>query len=290
MRLLLGWVLTIALGAGFAAAGSAQPYVKASEKAMVSQTVDGTVVTVEYSRPSARGREIFGALVPWNQVWTPGANWATTFDFSRDVTVAGEKVAAGKYSVWALPGEKEWTILLHEDPDRFHLKKPKPAECRYSLSVKPHEASHVESLAFYFTDMGPTGATLNLHWGDTAVALPIGVERSFEVPDISEADATAYLGRYEFKIFGARPEPIEMKLTLVFVEGQLRGYLNGQESLRLVPTGTKHSSLLADLRAGRIVNVQDFPWEFEIGGAGRATGYEFRNDPGGVRIAGERLD
>ena len=205
------------------------------------------------------------------------------------MTIAGKEAAAGRYSVWALPGEDEWTILLHDDPDRFHLKKPQPDECRYRFSVKPHQSYHVEALAFYFTEIGPSGTTLNLHWGETVVALPIEVERSFDIPEISEADAAPYLGRYDFKIFGAAPEPIEMRLTLVFVEGQLRGYLNGQESLRLIPAGAKHSFLLADLRAGRIVNVQDFAWTFTVDG-GRATSYEFRNDPGGVRIAGRRLD
>ena len=278
------------LGALLNISGSAQPYLKASPKATVSQTVDGTTIAVEYSRPSARGRVIFGSLVKWDAIWTPGANWATTFEFTRDVTMAGEKVAAGKYSVWTLPGESEWKILLHEDPELFHLKKPKPDECSYSLTVPPHAAPHVEQLAFYFTDITPDSTILNLHWGETAIALPIKIEPSFKVTKLTQAEVAPYLGRYDFNVFAGGPEPNKMKLTVVAVEGELRGYLGNQETIQLIPTGTKNRFLFADVRAARIVNLQDFPINFVIGDDGRASSFDFRNDPGGVRITGKRLD
>lgn len=278
-------------GACLSMSALAQPYLKASEKAMVAQTVDGTAITVEYSRPAARGREIFGGLVKWDAVWTPGANWATTFDFSRDVTIAGEKVAAGRYSVWTIPGEREWTILLHEDPDRFHLRKPKPEECRYSFTSTPREAAHIENMTFYFNEIGAGGTTLNLHWGDTAVPLAIEVEPTFRISKLSEEEAAPYLGRYKFEVHNVAPEPIEMNLTIVAVEGELRGYLGAKESIQLIPSETKKHFLFADLREGRVSNVQDTPAIFEIGGDGRATGFELRYDPAaGVRLTGKRVD
>lgn len=267
----------------------AQTHLKASEKATVSQTVDGTTIAVEYSRPSARGRELFGALVPWDVVWTPGANWATTLELSRGATVAGQKAAAGRYSVWTLPGAEEWTVMLHEDADRFHLRKVKPEECRYRFTVKPQRADHyAEHLTFSFTGIDAKGATLNLHWGSTVVPIRIEAERSFAVPKVSEADAAALSGLWVFQVRGVVPEPIEMNLKIIEVEGELRGYLGAKESLQFIPTDRANEFLLADLRAGEIVSVQDSPAVFRFSD-GRATGFELEAD-GGVRLTGERRD
>ncbi|MEZ5392362.1 MAG: DUF2911 domain-containing protein [Bryobacterales bacterium] len=88
--------------------------------------MSGTHFEVAYSRPAARGRDLFGGLVKWGEVWTPGANQATTLEFDKDIKVGRETIAAGRYSVWAIPGEAEWTILLDENADRFHIEKPSP--------------------------------------------------------------------------------------------------------------------------------------------------------------------
>ena len=88
--------------------GHGHAQVRASELAIVSQTIDGTVITVEYSRPRVRGRSpVFGKLVTWGEVWTPGANWATTLDVSKDVTIDGHPLPRGKYSVWMEVQPKE---------------------------------------------------------------------------------------------------------------------------------------------------------------------------------------
>src|SRR4051812_37148966 len=87
---------------------------KLSEAATVSQTVDGTRVTLEYSRPSARGRpRLFGGEVKWDEVWTPGANWATTLETDHDLSIEGTTVPKGRYSVWLVVKERgPWTLLL----------------------------------------------------------------------------------------------------------------------------------------------------------------------------------
>jgi hypothetical protein len=76
--------------------------IRASEVGSMSQIIDGTKISMEYSRPRARGRDpLFGGrVVHWNEVWTPGANWATTLEASKDVTLNGQRVPKGKYSVW----------------------------------------------------------------------------------------------------------------------------------------------------------------------------------------------
>ena len=77
--------------------------VKASQSGSVWQEVANTSITVTYDRPVARGRELFGGIVPFAEVWNPGANDATAISFSRDVSINGHSLSAGKYSLWAIP-------------------------------------------------------------------------------------------------------------------------------------------------------------------------------------------
>ncbi len=101
----------------------------------MSQTVDGTVITVEYSRPQARGRDsLFGGEVKWNEVWTPGANWATTLEVNRDIELDGHAVPKGKYSVWMVVEPEQWTVVLDPRAHLFHMKHPGPApdQIRYT--------------------------------------------------------------------------------------------------------------------------------------------------------------
>src|SRR5215212_7024286 len=94
--------LPLILLAGLVAPFSIEAQIRASELAVMSQTIDGTLITVQYSRPRARGRDpIFGTrAVTWGETWTPGANWATTLEVNKPVTINGNPVAKGKYSVW----------------------------------------------------------------------------------------------------------------------------------------------------------------------------------------------
>ena len=78
-----------------------------SQHATVMQAFGATEVTIVYNRPGARGRKLFGDLVPWGKVWCPGADEATTIAITKDVLVAGQRLAAGKYSIWAIPGPDE---------------------------------------------------------------------------------------------------------------------------------------------------------------------------------------
>src|SRR5215218_1928112 len=116
--------LVVGLLAGAARPASAQR--RASELATVTQVIDGATVGIEYYRPMLRGRRPFGpgAVVHWGEVWTPGANWATTLEASRDVRLNGQALPKGKYSVWLIPQETgDWTLFLSPDARRFHTRR-----------------------------------------------------------------------------------------------------------------------------------------------------------------------
>ena len=147
-----------------------------SQRASLDQHVANTVITVTYSRPVARGRELFGALVPYDKPWTPGADRATWIKVTRDVTVNGASLPAGSYSLWAIPRASAWTMIFHKDWNRFHL--PYPGDEGVTLRVddiKAERGQHMEALAWYFPVVEGKDAVLRLHWGDTIVPLAVRV-------------------------------------------------------------------------------------------------------------------
>jgi Protein of unknown function (DUF2911) len=148
---------------------------RASQHGTVSQTVNETVITVEYDRPVARGRELFGELVVWDAIWTPGANRATTIEFSTDVTLEGQALAAGKYGMWTIPRENgRWDVKLVSQWDTHHGMFPFGDEV-LEVTVETQTGAHMEALAFYFPVVGPYEATLRAHWGNTILPLRIEV-------------------------------------------------------------------------------------------------------------------
>lgn len=195
--------LAIALLLLDAGPGSAQ--VRASEPGSVSQTVDGTVITLEYSRPVARGRDsLFGGVVAWGRMWTPGANWATTLEVSRAVRINGSALAEGKYSVWMVPREGgSWDVVFHGEERRFHTQRPDSAGEGEVLRVtaEPRTAEHMETLTWYFPVVTRDGATLRMHWGETYVPLRITVEPSKSVA-LSAGARQPYLGAYTMRLGG----------------------------------------------------------------------------------------
>lgn len=153
----------------------AQP--RPSQHGGVTQTVNETTITLEYDRPLARGRELFGGIVEFDAVWTPGANRATWIEFSAPVTFGGAPVPAGRYGVWTVPHDgRPWEIVLVGEWDTHHSFFPFEAEVA-RVQAEPETGGHMETLAFYFPVVGPYETTLHLHWGTTVLPLRIEVGR-----------------------------------------------------------------------------------------------------------------
>ena len=124
--------------------GNAMPaiaQVKASEISTMSQVIDGTTLTVRYSRPRVRGRNpLFGTVaVHWGEVWTPGANWATTLETDKAITLDGRAVPRGKYSVWFVVRQSgDWTMVLDPKWKQFHHTPPdsNPSQVRFAVHTR----------------------------------------------------------------------------------------------------------------------------------------------------------
>jgi len=145
-----------------------------SQRGSVSQRIASTTVSIEYGRPSARDRSLFGGIVPWGKPWNPGADTATTISFSTTVRLNGSAVAAGTYSLWAIPGEQQWVLILSRAHPVYHEPYPVGRDVR-RLTIAPRTGSHMETLAFYFPVVNERRAELVLHWGTLVAPLTIDV-------------------------------------------------------------------------------------------------------------------
>jgi hypothetical protein len=153
------------------------PRPRPSQHGTVSQEVARTTISVAYDRPVARGRELYGGIVDWDVVSTPGANRATWIEFSTPVTFSGVPVPAGRYGLWHVPHESEpWEIVLVREWDTHHSFFPFESEAA-RVRVLPESGAHMETLAFYFPLVSDYETVLRLHWGTTIVPLRIQVPR-----------------------------------------------------------------------------------------------------------------
>lgn len=143
-----------------------------SQYARLEQRVGRVLVTIEYNRPVARGRRLFGGIVPYGKEWNPGADAASTIAFSGDVDLEGRPVPKGSYSIWAIPAPEEWSFILSRAAKVFHEPYPAGRDA-LRLSIRTQSGPHMETLGFYFPMVDADSALLYLHWGQTV--LPIRV-------------------------------------------------------------------------------------------------------------------
>lgn len=166
-------LIASAAGLALPASSPAQGY-PPSQRGAVTQDVAFTEIVVRYGRPVARGRALFGQLVPWDSVWHPGADSATRISFNHDVLLDEHDVKAGDYSLWLIPRDgRPWTFILSRAAHVFHKPYPGPAADVLRFDVAPEFLSHMESLAIYFPSVVKDDATMRIHWGETAVPIHI---------------------------------------------------------------------------------------------------------------------
>jgi hypothetical protein len=162
------------LGTGVAllAASSVSAQNTRSQLGSVSQSVMSAKIEITYRRPVARGRELFGALVPWGKMWTPAADTAARIAISAPIEVNGAKLDAGSYSIWAFPDSLSWTVVFSSVSSVFHTRYPEGRDVLRVQAV-PHKGDHVETLQFSFPMVDADSARLELRWGTMVVPLAI---------------------------------------------------------------------------------------------------------------------
>jgi Protein of unknown function (DUF2911) len=134
---------------------------------------DGKTITVDYSSPRAKGREIYGGLVPYGEVWRAGANEATTFVSTTDLMVGGTHVPAGSYTIFAIPNKDKWTLVISKKTGEWGTPYPGPSEDLARVDMKASALpSAVENFTIAFDKTGG-GCALRMDWETTRASVDI---------------------------------------------------------------------------------------------------------------------
>lgn len=217
---LLG-VATLAALITLPAPSQAQKY-RISQRATVSQMLGATKVSLDYSRPLARGRaDLFGSVVHWGELWTPGANEATVLDVSDTITLEGHSVPTGRWSMWVIPSQVgAWELVLDKNDSLFHTQRPELTDdqIRFPLEVR-QDAPHEEALLWSFPRIAQNGGTMRLNWGTTQIDLDVAVKSIEPVMTVSASDAAPYLGKWKVTFLpnpdfpGEPPQPAILTIS-----------------------------------------------------------------------------
>jgi len=145
----------------------------------INQMVGLTEIEVEYSRPSMRGREIFGNLVPYGKIWRTGANSSTKISFSTNVQINGQVIKPGKYSLFTVPNESEWGVVFYNDTELWGVPQDwddKKIVLSTSVQIKKHSKPiSTETFTIGFEALNNNNAVLSIMWDDVYVPITIDV-------------------------------------------------------------------------------------------------------------------
>ena len=147
-----------------------------SQHGMVMQRIGTTDISVNYHRPSVKGRKIWGDLVPYGEVWRSGANENTTFITKDDITIEGHKLAAGTYGLHTIPTATTWTVIFSNDHTAWGSFKYDQKKDALRVTVTPRTGTMTEQVTYDIADVTSTGATLLLRWEKLEVPIGIGVD------------------------------------------------------------------------------------------------------------------
>jgi hypothetical protein len=154
-----------------------------SQHAVVTQRIGITDITVNYHRPLANGRQIWGKVVPYGQVWRAGANENTTVTFTDPVTIEGQPLDKGTYGLHMIPAENQWTVIFSKMSTAWGSFSYKQDEDALRVTVKPQTAEFHNALTYDFDDVKPDSTVVTLRWDKVAVPFKVAVK----VNDIVEA-------------------------------------------------------------------------------------------------------
>jgi Protein of unknown function (DUF2911)/Tetratricopeptide repeat len=146
-----------------------------SQHALVSQRIGITDITINYHRPLANGRQIWGKVVPYGQVWRAGANENTTITFTDPVTIEGQALDKGAYGVHMIPGESDWTVIFSKISTAWGSFTYKQEDDALRVTVKPQATDQYDALTYDFDDVKPDSTVVIMRWAKVAVPFKVQV-------------------------------------------------------------------------------------------------------------------
>ena len=148
---------------------------RVSQRAVLTQRIGLTDITITYHRPHGKGRKVFGNLVSYDRVWRAGANDNTVIEFTHPVTVEGQPLGAGRYGLHMVPGEKEWVVIFSTNSSSWGSFYYDKKEDALRVTVKPRPIAMRDTLRYEFDELTPESAVIAMEWEQVAVPFKIGV-------------------------------------------------------------------------------------------------------------------
>jgi hypothetical protein len=288
-------LLTLALS--LIAAGELHAQIRASELSTFSQMIDGTKISMTYSRPRARGRDpLFGnpKAVHWGEVWTPGANYATTFEVNRPVTLDGHAVKPGTYSVWMVVRQSgPWTMVFDPKVRIYHMDPPDSNATQIRFPVQTKDAPYLDVLTWSMPELRSNGGTLAMQWGRTRIDMSVDVQPSYALT-MPQADANPYVGVWEYaEIDSAKTGPTH-RFVIDYENETLKGRWHSDSSyfkhFALVKIAPEWFAPGVYDDKGQVYEVYKPELVLEFAREnGRATSFQARDDQDRIVMRGKRI-
>ncbi len=208
MKAFLSFITTILI-AGNLLAQNDYPYPSLSPKGEISQIIGNTTIQIQYERPSARQRKIFGELVPWNEVWRTGAGYCTKISFDRPIKMNGQSIEKGTYSLFTIPNPDEWIVILNRDTTLYGSYDYQSVNDIARFAVTPHVSNRFYETLNFDIEVVPNNARIYLSWENTQVYFDIEtstdrlIEQFIEERLMSgqEQDSDIYAGAAEYHLY-----------------------------------------------------------------------------------------
>lgn len=250
---------------------------RVSPNSLVGQTIGVTEVRVTYGRPSVRGREIFGGLVPFDEVWRTGANEATTISFTTPVHIEGESLEAGTYGLFTIPGPDQWTIIFNNEPNQWGAYNYDSSEDALRVQVEPESAPSQEMMTFSFDNATDSTATCILHWAETRVPFEI----SANTPEILRTRAEESV-----------PEADDWQVPLQYAGYALENEILLDEALNWVNRSIEIEERFANLqmKAHVLAATGQFKKAVEVANAAVSKAEEMEEPPNGLKELRKQIE
>jgi hypothetical protein len=286
IELRVGALLTGVLLALWPVAATAQ--LRSSETFAVIQIIDGDTIAITGSRPSLRGRVMYGTQVAWGKSWTPGANMATVLRVDRDFSLNGAPVPAGKYSVWMVPrADDEWSLILDPRSGLFHTAHPDSTADQHHFRLTATTIDPVETLTWSIDKIRGWRSHVRMAWADKAVEFELRLSAGDINLHVAEDVARPLLGMYDVpQEFRQGPFQFE-RIVISWADGILSWRVEGGNAPDwfdgttwvLVPRDAETFAWMMVFEGEVVGQVQEMVVEIPEGGP-RAAAVEFRGLPG----------
>jgi hypothetical protein len=266
------YFLTLALAGSLAVSAQSITFPQPSPTASMTQNFATSKIEVNYSRPGAKGRKVFGDVVPFGKLWRTGANGATTISFGEDVQVNGADVKAGKYGLLTIPGEAEWTIILTKDLTVTSESAYKKENDITRFSVKTARLNDkLETFTIEIGNLQNKSADIMLKWENTAVTFTVAanydVALSKQIEETMAKDTRPYAQAANYYLENGK----DLKVALDWINIAIASYPKAYWNLH---TKAKIQAAMKDYNGAMATSMESW----EVAKAGNDESYMKRNE------------